>query len=65
MLSRYQVNMIRPQAWKAHHSLLKAEKDESLALARTKWPKAPLSLKKHHGRAEALLIADYAREYFA
>lgn len=35
------------------------EKDSSLILARQLFPTAPLPLKKHHNRAEALLIAHY------
>ncbi len=39
------------------------DKEESLELARTLWPNlAPmLKLKKHHNRAQALLIAEYGR----
>jgi hypothetical protein len=34
-------------------------------MARNLFPDAMLKLKKHHGRAEALLIAEYARRTFA
>ena len=38
-----------------------SDKNTSLALARGLFPEAVLDLKKHHGKAEALLIAEYAR----
>jgi crossover junction endodeoxyribonuclease RuvC len=37
------------------------DKDVSIKVARELFPMAELSLKKHHGRAEALLIAEWAR----
>ena len=53
-------HLVTPQKWK---KLLKldSDKNNSLALARELWPNAPLHLKKHNGRAEALLIAEYLR----
>ena len=57
------VEMVLPQAWKKVMNV-NAEKEKSLALARTLIPDAMLKLKKHHGRAEALLIAEYARRTF-
>lgn len=53
-------HIVTPQKWK---KLLKldSDKNNSLALARELWPNAPLHLKKHNGRAEALLIAEYLR----
>lgn len=53
-------HLIRPQAWKKE-LCLGADKNESLELARSLWPDAPLSRKKDGGRAEALLIAEYWR----
>lgn len=53
-------HLIRPQVWKRFHGL-SSDKNESLELARRLWPQAPLHLKKHNGRAEALLIAEYWR----
>lgn len=58
------VEMVLPQAWKKAMGL-KADKEESLRMARELFPDAILDLKKHHGRAEALLIAEYARRTFA
>ena len=52
---------VRPQAWKKEFSLIGKEKGDSLRLSRELFPSADLSLKKHEGRAEALLIAEYGR----
>ncbi len=58
----YPVHFVTPQGWKKHHALIKAPKAASLAMAKAVWPTAPLKMAKHHGRAEALLIADFGRE---
>ena len=58
------VEMVLPQAWKKTMGL-KADKEESLRMARDLFPDAMLNLKKHHGKAEALLIAEYARRTFS
>lgn len=52
---------VEPQAWKKFHGLIKKDKEASRALAIERYPCAArgLSRKKDHGRAEALLIADY------
>jgi Holliday junction resolvasome RuvABC endonuclease subunit len=54
--------LVRPQAWKKHLGLT-ANKIDSLVLARRTFPEAGHMLKrmKDHGRAEALLIAEYGR----
>jgi len=57
------VDMVLPQAWKKVMGVT-AEKEKSLVMARNLFPDAMLKLKKHHGRAEALLIAEYARRTF-
>ena len=49
--------LVSPQRWKKHHRLIGTEKKASLELARQLWPDAPLKLVKHHGRADALLMA--------
>lgn len=53
---------VAPQTWKRSHSLLKQGKEASRAAALARFPDLhdKLQLKKHHGRAEALLIASYA-----
>jgi len=58
------VEMVLPQAWKKAMGV-SADKEKSLVLARQLFPNAMLKLKKHHGRAEALLIAEYARRTFS
>lgn len=52
-----------PVAWKRRAGLLKKPKDASLAVARARlaWPEGTLYLAKHHGRAEAALIALFGR----
>jgi crossover junction endodeoxyribonuclease RuvC len=52
---------VRPSTWKREMGV-SADKDLSRAKARALFPLLDLSLKKHHGRAEALLLAQYARE---
>mgnify|MGYP001306975757 CR=1 FL=1 len=57
------VEYVTPQAWKRSQGLLKKSKDASRTLAIQRWPemREQLKLKKHDGRAEAMLIADYGR----
>lgn len=54
---------VAPVAWKDYFGLLKKEKADSVALALELLPAAgaDLKLKKHHDRAEALLLALYGR----
>lgn len=52
--------LVTPNKWKKFYGL-NADKNKSSALARDMWPDAPIELKKHNGRAEALLIANYLR----
>lgn len=53
--------LISPAAWKRHFKLDK-DKESSRALAIRLFPEAPLNLKKHADRAEALLMARYLWE---
>ena len=56
--------LITPQKWQKSifDSMPKGDrKTMSLDLARRLFPGADLRLKKHHGRADALLIAEYLR----
>ena len=53
-------HIVSPQRWKKAMGVSQ-DKDSSLTLARELWPNAPLTRKKDHGRAEALLIAEYLR----
>lgn len=61
MSKRYKIIDIRPQVWKKCFGLLKKDKSASRLIAQKMFPKAPLHLKKHVDRAEALLIAEYTR----
>jgi Holliday junction resolvasome RuvABC endonuclease subunit len=52
---------VTPQKWKSHFRLIGAEKDGSVQRAVQLFPEAGtfLTLKKHHGRADAILLARY------
>lgn len=52
----------RPGIWKKAMGLLGQDKNYSLARARKIYPNADLRLKKHHDRAEALLMVSYLRK---
>lgn len=52
------VVLVTPQEWKRYFNL-NADKDTARLLAQRLFPRVDLSLKKDHGRAEALLIAKY------
>lgn len=54
------LTIVTPNEWKKFFKL-GADKDMARGLAARLFPTAPLHAKKHHGRAEALLIAQYAR----
>lgn len=60
---RIPTQLVPPQAWKKHFSLLRKPKDASRELATRFYPDiaSELKLKKHHGRADALLLARYAQ----
>ena len=57
-------HMVTPQRWKKDMGL-DSEKQFSLDMARELWPEAKLYLKKHHGQAEALLLAEWMRREMA
>lgn len=50
---------VTPQRWKKEFGLIGKEKDAARTHAQLLMPTAPLSLKKHCGRADALLVALY------
>ena len=56
------VSLVTPAKWKAHFRLVGKPKDAARELAIRLYPVAAplLKLKKHHGRADALLLARYA-----
>jgi len=56
-------HMVSPQRWKLGMGV-DGDKNYSIESARGLWPEAKLNLKRHHGRAEALLIAEWLRREF-
>ena len=56
---RVPMHFSRPQAWKKSAGLIGADKDASRTLCIQQFPEVAndLRLKKHHGRADAILIA--------
>jgi crossover junction endodeoxyribonuclease RuvC len=57
------VKFVRPNVWKKHFKLVGKDKEASRALALQKHPNVlGLDLKKHHGRAEALLMLEWFAE---
>lgn len=63
-LTRYPLVLVSPQKWKKHHDLIGKDKNASLDMARELFPDAELRLKKHHNRAEALMIALWLKESY-
>lgn len=53
--------LVTPTTWKKHFGIGR-DKEEARALAIRLFPNAPLGLKKHADRAEALLMARYLYE---
>jgi crossover junction endodeoxyribonuclease RuvC len=51
--------LVTPGLWKKHFRLIGQPKDASRELAQRLFPAAELHLKRHVGRADALLIARY------
>lgn len=56
----YHTVLVHVRTWQKFFGLTN-DKDESLRLAKQLYPDAPITLKRHHNKAEALLIAHYAR----
>jgi len=58
------VSFVTPSRWKTHFRLTGLPKDASRELAIRLYPNAAkmLGLKKHHGRADALLLARFAHD---
>ena len=57
----FELTYTHPATWKKHFKLT-SDKELSRALATRMFPAAPLHLKKHDGRAEALLLARWLWE---
>jgi len=53
---------VRSDVWKRQYGLLKQDKDMARTVAKRLYPQAELNMKKHIGRADALLIARYGME---
>jgi crossover junction endodeoxyribonuclease RuvC len=60
-VARCELHYVTPAQWKKHFKLT-TDKELSRALAQRLFPTAPLKLKKHDGRAEALLLARWLWE---
>lgn len=60
MRGRRPINVVDPKAWKALFGL-KADKTEARDCCMRLYPSAPVTLKKHHNRAEAILIAHWGK----
>jgi len=59
--------LVSPNIWMSSYNMPKKEKKSdkpALPIARNMFPGAPLKLKKHHGRADALLIANWMRQRY-
>ena len=59
--AEFELTYVSPVTWKKYFKLT-SEKELSRALATRLFPAAPLHLKKHDGRAEALLIGRWLWE---
>ena len=57
----FSLEEMEPNDWKVDFGLIKKDKEVSRAKAKAYWPKAPLSRKDDHNRAEALLLAECRR----
>lgn len=55
------IEFVTPAKWKGYYGLPR-DKEVARARAIELYPQAPLHLKKHHGRAEALLLCRYGWE---
>jgi crossover junction endodeoxyribonuclease RuvC len=60
-LADFPCELVAPATWKKAFGLLGADKAASIARAKALFPAASLERKKDHGKAEALLLAEYAR----
>jgi crossover junction endodeoxyribonuclease RuvC len=65
ILAAYQIpfQLVKPRQWQKGVIRKADGKMASLIAARRRWPKAELHLKKHHGRADALWIAEWLRTH--
>lgn len=54
---------VHPSRWKSEFKLIRQDKEVSRVRAMAMFPNAPLSRKKDHNRAEALLLAEWHRRH--
>jgi crossover junction endodeoxyribonuclease RuvC len=58
--------LVSPAVWKKHFKITPSSpKDVSRLVCKRLYPEADIPLKKHHGRADAILIAHYAWQRLA
>jgi crossover junction endodeoxyribonuclease RuvC len=57
----FPMHRVRPQEWKKTYGMAGKDKPASILRAQELFPHADIKLKKHDGRAEALLMAEYLR----
>lgn len=62
MSKGWELHTVSPSQWKKDVGLLKKDKDDSRFKAMKLFPKAAITRKKDHNRAEALLLAKYISE---
>ena len=55
----YHTLLVHVRTWQKFFGLT-SDKDESIRIAKELYPAAPITLKRHHNRAESLLIAHWA-----
>lgn len=60
----YPLLEVHPLTWKTKMQLVKKDKEAARKMAISLFPKAPLQRKSDHNRAEALLLAHYAKAYW-
>ncbi len=60
-VSKIELRYVTPQVWKKYFGLT-ADKEQARALALTMFPDAPINLKKHSDRSEALLMSRWLWE---
>jgi crossover junction endodeoxyribonuclease RuvC len=60
-IGRFNIKKVMPARWKRQLGLIgnTSQKNTDLLKARALYPHAPLELKKHHNRADAILIGHY------
>jgi hypothetical protein len=60
-IARVQIKLVQPQTWKRSFGLIGKDKDAGREVALRLYPQAAgeLKLKKHHNRADAILIAHW------